>query len=340
MCIRDSINAEYGGCAPKEMEVDLQVCDAFHALDWWSGPSDEYHIPATQQEETALKAHLHTLPNGACLPCRGRDIAGTELTKWDYGYLVKRGSRLFFLYESGDMENFRIDWINFSELVHLARRRHPESMPSPPESLGPTGNVVLLAHGFSEEDGPNYALIRTLEHAAEQLGWRAIVPDFRGTYAYGSARGRSERVRAIYEELLCLEPPAKRVVLVGHSQGGAAAAHACTDRVVSAQRVRGLMMLGSESPMSHDGMDWTPQCEQIHIVHALGDNVIGVDELRRCAAAWQAQMTELESTVPKGAADCWGDDINHDFLAKDLMVRVVELFRDCLLYTSPSPRDS
>ncbi len=43
----------------------------------------------------------------------------------------------------------------------------------------------------------------------------------------------------IYEELICLKQQATQVVLVGHSQGGAASAVACTDRVVDALNVTG-----------------------------------------------------------------------------------------------------
>ena len=71
-------------------------------------------------------------------------------------------------------------------------------------------------------------------------------------------------------KILCLDPRPKNVVLIGHSQGGAASAHACTDRVVASAHIHGLLMLGSENPQSHDGMSWVPKVPQIEIVHATG----------------------------------------------------------------------
>ncbi len=65
-------------------------------------------------------------------------------------------------------------------------------------------------------------------------------------FQYGPARGRSERVRLLLEELLDLPPTASRnavvigaeqrrpVVLIGHSQGGCASAQACSARVLAA----------------------------------------------------------------------------------------------------------
>ena len=146
------------------------------------------------------------------------------------------------------------------------------------------------------------------------------MPDFRATYAYGTQRGRSERVKAIYEELLCSARTAERVALVGHSQGGAASAHACVDRVVAAANVKGLLMLGSENPCTMDGMDWRPCVRHLQLVHAVGDAVIGLGDIRRVAARWDAPLVELTSNVKHGSVDCWGDDVHHDFLAKDLMV--------------------
>lgn len=53
------------------------------------------------------------------------------------------------------------------------------------------------------------------------------------SYQFGSGRARSERVRVLVEELLCLAvrqrdgphaPLVSPVILIGHSQGGAAVA--------------------------------------------------------------------------------------------------------------------
>jgi hypothetical protein len=61
-------------------------------------------------------------------------------------------------------------------------------------------------------------LIRTLEFIAQNLGWRAVVPDFTPSYRLGHRRDRSERVKLIFEELLCLDPQPERIVMIGHSQ--------------------------------------------------------------------------------------------------------------------------
>lgn len=308
---------------------------------------------------------MFELPEGSCLACRGRDsthihvtaqgtatwAAGeaprdvdddtwqlpcTEgcsngFTEWDYGYMVKRGERLFFMYESGDMESFNMRGVDLLNLVNIAARREAAAPFSTlPLAQQTTNNVVLISHGWSMEDGPNYPLVRTLQTLAQRAGWRTVVPDFRVTYEFGSARGRSERVRTIYEELLCLDPKPDRVALVGHSQGGAASAHACKDRVVEAMNIKGLLMVGSENPMSMDGMEWTPAVPFKQLVHAVGDKVIHLSDIKRCATAWDAQLFELESNVEAGVVDCWGDDVNHDFLAKDLIQSVTHIFREFL----------
>lgn len=317
----------------------LRFVDPCNALEWWPGPRDEFFEPGAAGAPP-LRRRLHAAADGAVLPCRGRDrfhdhraAPGTGActaacreahTEWDYGVLVKRGARLYFLYESGDVEDFLIDAVDFERLVHpaLARAGAPGGA-APPRGGGDPCGVVVLAHGWSEEVGPNYPLVRTLEHVARRRGWRVVVPDFRETYRYGAVRGRAERVRVLYEELLCLRPAARPVVFVGHSQGGAAAAHACTPRVCDALDVRGLLMLGSENPLSMDGMDWRPPVPHLRIVHAAGDRVIYASDIRRVAERWRVPLTELASSVEAGATDADGDDIHHEFLARDLMLGVV-----------------
>jgi len=178
--------------------------------------------------------------------------------------------------------------------------------------------------------------VRTLETIARQCGYKVVVPDFRKTYKYESARGRSERVKTIYEEVICLSNRPVNLVLIGHSQGGAASAHACTDRFVSAANVNGLLMLGSENPCSQDGMDWVPKVKRMEIVHALGDKVIYASDIRRVSAAWGECVTykELTSAVEPGGVDAWGDEISHDFLAKDLMEEAVSCTKEMLFKCS------
>lgn len=218
-------------------------------------------------------------------------------------------------------------------------------------------NVVVIAHGFSEEVGPNYALVRTLEATARRVGWRPIVPDFRSTYALpGRTARRRARARIVRRVLENLPAGCERVALVGHSQGGAACAVALewgsgtAAGVAERANVCALLMLGSESPLQLDGMRAAPRlssrsalhdhgagCQPITIVHAEGDKVIAARHLRRVAQQWGAGYVELRSNVEFGAKDGWGDCIHHDFLAKDLMHAAVRALRAVLAAAAASP---
>jgi hypothetical protein len=77
-------------------------------------------------------------------------------------------------------------------------------------------------------------------------------------------------------------------------------------------------------------MDWTPKVPNIGIVHATGDKVIYPSDIRRVATAWKVPLTEITSSVDAGEVDAWGDDISHDFLAKDLMEEAVKATRSLL----------
>jgi len=225
------------------------------------------------------------------------------------------------------VESFLIQGINFHRLVHFVVTTEP--VPSAPPQFR-SDLVVVISHGWSQECGPAYPLIRTLEGVARRKGWRTVVPDFRPSYKFGHDRGRSERVRQIYEELLCLNPRPAGVALVGHSQGGAASSLAATPRVVDSIPVKGLLLLGSENPLSLDGMNWVPTPPVRGIVHAAGDHVISCSELRSVAQRWGFPFHQVESEVQGGKKDCWGDDIHHDFLARDLMNSVVAIYEQFL----------
>eukprot|EP01050_Picozoa_sp_SAG11_P011758 SAG11_NODE_1267_length_5342_cov_1.772459_10_plen_129_part_00 len=124
--------------AQRPPQVDeLCVLDSNDALAWWPSPNDAFIEPSSAEAEE-LRDRLKTLPEGACVPCRGRDpvhvhvpaghsqptlksdgspdflkgpcsaACRSGLSEWDYGYLVKRGERLYFLYETGDLESFRV----------------------------------------------------------------------------------------------------------------------------------------------------------------------------------------------------------------------------------------
>lgn len=299
------------------MRWPLQTVGPTDGLSSWPSPNDEFLEITTADEVAALRQQVEDFDDGVMLACRGRDSLADD---WDYGYCTKLGCRLYFHYCSGDMESFRISYVNFRKLVQLALRS-PDQQIVPVLDMGPqhVRGVIIIAHGWSPDGGPNYPLIRKLEAQAKFRGWGVTVPDFRPAYEHSKTRSRAERVVILYEELLCMQPPPPFVAFVGHSQGGAAAAYACTDRLCAAWDVRGLLMIGSENPLSLDNMDWRPKVPNLHILHATGDNVIPCESLRRCAEQWGCQFTELSSSIPEGAKDRWGDDINHDFLAPDLI---------------------
>merc|ERR1712137_1068372 len=130
----------------------------------------------------------------------------------------------------------------------------------------------------------------------------------------------------------CLDIKPESVVLVGHSQGGAASSLAATERVIKSCNIKGLLLYGSENPRDLDGMNWIPPLPKGNgvIVHAEGDFVVSSAELESTAGAWGFDFISLQSAVPRAKRDCWGDDINHDFTAKDLMQSAVTILKDFL----------
>jgi len=345
----------------------IQVAAYCEPLAWYPTEDDDFVVPRGSQLGE-LVAFLQGLDDGTYLPVRGRDRLEEE---WDFGVAVKHGNRLFFLYQSGDMESFLITAIHYVALVHFAARPDlPEEAKAGPRSsrrraeetgqlisttqssdlvslhgsfsdfgAGPEG-VVIISHGWSSEVGPNYPLIRMLEMVARKANWKVIVPDFRETYKYGPGRGRSERPKRLLEELLCVD--SDRVVLVGHSQGGAASSLVCTPRVINgavSARVVGLLLLGSESALELDGMDWTPPVKHVRVVHAVGDGVISFPHMKHVAEKWGVPLSALTSNVPAATRDINGDCIHHDFLAKDLISAVAGIYADfldlCLGDTAP-----
>lgn len=196
-------------------------------IGWYASPDDVYlPVPADDTAYDRLLAEIAGLPDGAALPCRGRDRVGSDSFKpWEYGVAIKysinpntankfgdsweskerelAGDKpesnpepepsvpaLFFMWRSGRTERFAADVVNFSELVHFVdiRKRasmqlggleftaesvlsQPLSSSSPSSSAHPhlPGHVLILAHGWSPDVGPNYVLIRTLQIVAEQV---------------------------------------------------------------------------------------------------------------------------------------------------------------------------
>jgi hypothetical protein len=316
-----------------DMESLITVVPPTNALEWFPQEEDVFFVPHNFEVLEDIKTYLHSLSDGVCLPLRARDWESVAtFTDWSNGVGIKNHTRIFFLYETGVIESFLIDGINYYDLVHFVVPRPNRRIDSEHQSTDPK-KVVVLSHGWSFDLGPDYPLIRTLQSVATQLGWKVVVPDYRPSYDPDAADGRvsrQARVKILYEELLCLNPKPDIIVLVGHSQGGAVSSVACVDRVVENCNIKGLLLYGSECPIALDRMTWVPKVDHGLIVHAKGDKVISIGEMKETARLWNFKFKKLKSAVPGGERDCWGDDINHDFTAKELMYSAVQILEEFL----------
>lgn len=274
------------------------------------------------------------------MPCRGRDRPDL---KWDYGFGTKKDRGfMHFVYRSGDEETFPISGILFGKLVQLeiadrserssAIQRHPR-----PSTAAHNLPTLILAHGLSPDVGPHYPLIQHFQERAQKKGWKVIVLDFRETYGngtlaeYTSAWSHAWRVSIVQETMRKVASQGGAVVLVGHSQGGAACARACSADLANEVDIRGLMMIGSEYPhKAPHCMSSRPVVNNIEIVHAEGDAMIPIEPMYECARLWKCHLIPLKSQVPKGAHMADGDDINHEFLAEDLMLPATQHFASFL----------
>jgi len=271
----------------------------------------------------ALRAHLRSVPDGTCLACRGRN---SFTDRWDYGYCVKDQERLHFFYDSGDREVLCIQAVRFNTLVQVVVPSAFQPALEAPLSGTPQGFAVI-AHGFSPECGPDYRLIKRLAATARSRGLHVVIPDFRQTYSLCLGAGRHERIRMLKAELMGCRG-ASFIALVGHSQGGRASANVCTDAEVLALPLRGCMMLGAEDPMELGEL--RPMVPDLSIVHAAGDGIISSKYLLKRAEAWHVPFIELKSEAPESTKDPDGDDINHGFLAADLMPVVEQIYGNFL----------
>lgn len=233
-----------------------------------------YFVPQSLEEVTELRKWVYELSNGSCIAVRGRDrslpvnwpgpqqadavdlaeaivkhrASITDLfTNWELGVALKSNNNLFLMWPA-IVECYPIGTIDFLSLLHFRKtpklpldRMHicdAKTVSSHVPGLHQaTDKVIVLCHGFSPDVGPKYAFIQVLQAWLTALGWTVVVPNFTASYAYGPARGRSERVRIVLEELLIITSQTHAhhrapVVLIGHSQGGAAVAQACASEKV------------------------------------------------------------------------------------------------------------
>lgn len=68
----------------------------------------------------------------------------------------------------------------------------------------------------------------------------------------------------------------------------------------------------------------------IQFVHPVNDDTITIGENQSIAKYWNVPFIEVPSAVPQGTRTFWGDDVNHDFLSKDLMIAATTYFSDFL----------
>ena len=338
---------------------------------WEPSEASPMFVPADGAECTLLRDWLAGLADGELCSVRGRDLQGFEDTAhdtaygpWEYGMALKAANRFFFLWTE-EVESCLICGVNYLDQLHFEIRpalatndqsRDTECSAALAHETPPRLLLLALCHGFDAETGPSYTFFNALKVMAAKLGpWKLVVPDFRPSYPFGPARGRSERVRILQEELLLAlleaQPQVdarmeRAVVLVGHSQGGAACAQFCASaRLVKALPVRGLVMLGSESPierlqpayaMAEPGEEpvatpgpiihaTRPQLavDAIRIVHASSDSVISRLQLQSLAESWGVSSSccvILDSPVTADIPESdWAADVQHDFLARDML---------------------
>lgn len=217
---------EKGLVAEQAKGIPELVVHASVTLASFAKVDDVFFEPKKYSEIEAVYAFLEKLSNGSVLPCRGRDVVrpktggsevfgASELSPFDYGCATLNEGRVFFIW-SDKVESFQIRQLDIRKLVHFVLVRPSEDLQ---KSIGlmdvPWQNVCVISHGYSPERGPQYALIRSLEKCALRMGWKPVVCCFLDSYRFGASRGRSERVKMIYEELLCLPQKPERVAFVG-----------------------------------------------------------------------------------------------------------------------------
>lgn len=66
--------------------------------------------------------------------------------------------------------------------------------------------------------------------------------------------------------------------------------------------------------------------ENILCIHSQRDRVIHHLMIQQLAERWQCRYVELHSPVePEHPSVGWADDVQHDFMAKDMLLSVIEM---------------
>lgn len=287
-------------------------------LTWFPIEESIFHSPDIH----GVKALMQSSVNGTGVSLRCRERSSSL---WRLAVGIKWEQDIFLAYNDGETNQLPIAAFLSNYMVEFKC----ETSPSIPAELVylpevSTENIVILSHGFSPKSGPNYRFVRSVEKYIQQLGsWKVVVPDFRETYAFETRHGHSERVRQLLEEIITLQLQYKRLVLIGHSQGGAVSCCTCKTKTVASAKIVGLIALGSENPLSYDRNFPRPPVPHLSFIHASGDRVVHPESIRQLGEAWGADnCVLLQSKVTSSVEDCAGDDVAHG--TKCIQLFVVE----------------
>ncbi len=269
----NSVTLDHMPSAPKPCVicgVVLTTIETPLSPQWPPHESSPFACPKTSDEVAEVKRWLYSLQDGQMFACRGRDYKlnaileelskdnpealaesmPPQFTDWEYGIGIKNFRSVFLLW-GANVEKHDVGSLDLMSLLQISGRAPSflQNRRDEQPAAATKRTIIILCHGFSPDHGAGYPLLIILHNFLTHLGCTVLLPDFRDSYAYGAARGRSERVCAVLETLLHARSqyPHCDVVLIGHSQGGAAVAQACRRSVVADGCIRGLVMLGSES---------------------------------------------------------------------------------------------
>lgn len=170
------------------------VIPTLTSLDKWISSSSANYFDPAYEDIDLIKDWTHHLLDGELVNVRGRDILGTAsedstifnilYSDWEYGICLKYKRRLFLLWHS-KVESVLIDGIDFKFQLHF--RCEPSCSYFDNQQEHTKNNItVVLSHGFSDINGPNYPLIQVLENFLRHHGFKTIVPDFRPRFSFAS----------------------------------------------------------------------------------------------------------------------------------------------------------
>lgn len=143
-----------------------------------------------------------------------------------------------------------------------------------------TENLIVFAHG--KESGPWGIKIKHLAKTAERRGFDVISPDYRHT----------QEPQARIEQLIALQPQARRLVLAGSSMGGYVSAMAC-----ARLRPQALFLMAPAVHFPFAGWDGEPQGipKSCTVVHGWHDDIVPLAQAQRFAKKHSAALHVLDA---------------------------------------------